>query len=42
MFQYSKNLEGTKTEINIQFLDDMFQYSKNLEGTKTHLIKKKC
>ena len=35
LFQYSKNLEGTKTRINNSIFIIMFQYSKNLEGTKT-------
>ena len=34
-FQYSKNLEGTKTGVNTAFRAEEFQYSKNLEGTKT-------
>ena len=35
LFQYSKNLEGTKTKYNEEVFDIQFQYSKNLEGTKT-------
>ena len=38
LFQYSKNLEGTKTENKGINLDDKFQYSKNLEGTKTRTL----
>ena len=34
-FQYSKNLEGTKTKIVNLPRIIAFQYSKNLEGTKT-------
>ena len=37
MFQYSKNLEGTKTAYMTPADIDGFQYSKNLEGTKTLL-----
>ena len=37
MFQYSKNLEGTKTSNSQGFNVNLFQYSKNLEGTKTHV-----
>ena len=37
-FQYSKNLEGTKTyKLNVE-KKKLFQYSKNLEGTKTNRI----
>ena len=35
MFQYSKNLEGTKTGVTLKNEVPEFQYSKNLEGTKT-------
>ena len=35
LFQYCKNLEGTKMRINNSIFIIMFQYSKNLEGTKT-------
>ena len=36
VFQYSKNLEGTKTNNRIGNDKYGFQYSKNLEGTKTY------
>ena len=35
MFQYSKNLDGTKTDNKTDYDLFKFQYSKNLEGTKT-------
>ena len=35
LFQYSKNLEGTKTGSELEYHEGGFQYSKNLEGTKT-------
>ena len=35
VFQYSKNLEGTKTLNSLDRTYGLFQYSKNLEGTKT-------
>ena len=38
LFQYSKNLEGTKTTNKDIDKINEFQYSKNLEGTKTNIV----